>query len=189
MWSRVWRRIFREHHGVDIGWLSRGDGLKPGTLPRGTVVGNFSCLGRGLHVLRRNHAFRRLSQHPMFFNRNLGMVEKDTIGGIHQNPLRIGSDVWCGLNVTICPACSEIGDGAIIGARAVVTRDVPPFTIVAGNPARIIGRRFSPEVEAVVAASKWWLEPPARILQHIELFTNDIDDDSLQSFVGAFPAG
>lgn len=187
MQSRVWRRIFRDLYGVELGFLSRGDGLKPGTLPRGTVVGNFSCFGKGLHVLRRNHAFRRFSQHPVFFNSMLGMVANDTIDEVDQNPLRIGSDVWCGLHVTICPACCNIGDGAIIGARAVVTRDVPPFTIVAGNPARIIGKRFAPEVEEVVAASKWWLQPPSKILGHFDLFTQDIDRSSLEAFAAAFP--
>jgi acetyltransferase-like isoleucine patch superfamily enzyme len=187
MLSRVWRRIFREMHGVELGALSRGAGLKPGLLPKGSVIGNFSCFGTGFQILRRNHTFMRFSQHPMFFNKFLGWVAYDTIDEVHQNPLHIGSDVWCGLNVTICPGCREIGDGAILGARSVVTRDVPPFTIVAGNPARIIRKRYSPEVEAVVAASKWWLRPLPEIMEHFDLFTNDIDETSLAAFKAAFP--
>jgi virginiamycin A acetyltransferase len=187
MLSRVWRRIFREMHGVELGALSRGAGLKPGLLPKGSVIGNFSCFGTGFQILRRNHTFMRFSQHPMFFNKFLGWVAYDTIDEVHQNPLHIGSDVWCGLNVTICPGCREIGDGAILGARSVVTRDVPPFTIVAGNPARIIRKRYSPEVEAVVAASKWWRRPLPEIMEHFDLFTNDIDEASLAAFKAAFP--
>lgn len=187
MLSRVWRRIFREIEGVELGMMSRGAGLKPGTLPRGTTVGNFSCFGKGLLVLRRNHTLHRFSQHPVFFNRILGLVADDTIAHVYQNQLRIGSDVWFGLNVTICPGCSNIGDGAIIGVGAVVTKDVPPFTIVGGNPARVIRKRFEPEIEELVTASKWWLQPPSRIIGHADLFMNEIDESSMRAFAAAFP--
>lgn len=189
MWSQVWREIFRKHLGVELGPCSRGLGLRPGTLPRGTIVGSFSCLARGLIVLRRNHTTQRLSQHPLFFNKILGLVPADTIGNISENPLQIGSDVWLGMNVTICPGCHVIGDGAIIGAQAVVTRDVPPYSIVAGNPARIIRKRFSPEVETVVSASRWWEYPFLYIMEHVELFSGDIDEQKLHEFTLAFPPG
>lgn len=189
MLSRVWRRIFREIEGVELGVMSRGAGLKPGTLPKGTKVGNFSCLGKGLLVLRRNHTFHRISQHPVFFNRILGLVAEDTIAHVHQNRLRIGSDVWFGLNVTICPGCSNIGDGAIIGVGAVVTKDVPPFAIVAGNPARVIRKRFEPAIEQLVAASEWWLQPPSRIIEHSDLFMKDVDETTIKAFAAAFPPG
>lgn len=70
-------------------------------------------------------------------------------------PVAIGHDVWIGAGAFIRNGLS-LGTGAIIGARAVVTRDVPPYAIVAGNPGRIIRHRFSPEIIRRLLASQWW---------------------------------
>ena len=67
----------------------------------------------------------------------------------------IGNDVWIGYEAVIM-AGVHIGDGAIIGTRAVVTKDVPPYTIVGGVPAREIRKRFSPDVIEQLLALKWW---------------------------------
>ncbi|MDF2494180.1 MAG: hypothetical protein K0S66_1114 [Sphingomonas sp.] len=97
-----------------------------------------------------------MTQHPFFYNAKLGHVAHDTIGAEEENPLRIGNDVWIGDRVTIVGGCRSVGDGAVIAAGAVVTRDVAPFSIVGGVPARVIGQRFSPEVAATIARSRWW---------------------------------
>ncbi len=187
MISQTWRRILRRFEEVELGTFSRGAGIQPGLFPAGTKIGNFSSFAAGFQVLRRNHPPGRFSQHPLFFNRVLGLISRDAIPEKKTNPLIIGSDVWVGMNVIICPGCHTIGNGAIIGAGAVVTRDIPPFTIVGGNPARPIRKRFSPEVEAAVAASEWWLRPLPEILAHVDLFTQDITDESLQKFAATFP--
>lgn len=67
----------------------------------------------------------------------------------------IGNDVWFGHESIVIPGVT-IGDGAIIGARAVVTKDVPPFTIVGGNPAKIIRKRFSDETIEQLLKIRWW---------------------------------
>jgi tetrahydrodipicolinate N-succinyltransferase len=67
----------------------------------------------------------------------------------------IGSDVWTGHNVNILPGVS-VGDGAVIGAGSVVTRDVPPFAIVAGSPARVLRMRFSERTIERLLCLKWW---------------------------------
>jgi len=187
MLSGTLRRIYQSHEGVTIGEFSRGAGIQPGLFADGTVIGNFSCFAGGLKVFRRNHAIQRPSQHPLFFNRILGLLKEDSIPHYADNPLIIGSDVWIGMNVIICPGCSRIGDGAIIGAGSVVTRDVPPFSIHAGNPARLIRKRFEPEVERVLVASKWWLRPPQELVAHMDLFLQDITPRSCRNFAMAFP--
>ena len=67
----------------------------------------------------------------------------------------IGNDVWIGQNATILPGV-HIGDGAIIGANSVVASDVAPYTIVAGNPAKLIRKRFDDELTALLLKFKWW---------------------------------
>ena len=74
----------------------------------------------------------------------------------------VGNDVWIGQNVTILPGVS-IGDGAIIGAESVVAGDVAPYTIVAGNPARLVRRRFDHKTQALLEQLRWWDRPPEEI--------------------------
>lgn len=66
------------------------------------------------------------------------------------------NDVWVGTNVTIMPGCNIIGNGAIIGGVSVVTHDVPPYAIVAGNPAKILRYRFDEDIIKKLEESKWW---------------------------------
>ena len=66
------------------------------------------------------------------------------------------NDVWVGANVTIMPGCKKIGNGAIIGGGSVVTHDVPPYAIVAGNPAKILRYRFDEDIIKKLEESKWW---------------------------------
>jgi len=80
----------------------------------------------------------------------------------------IENDVWIGYGVTIMSGV-KIGNGAVVGARAVVTRDVEPYTIVAGNPARVIRKRFSEEVIGKLLKLSWWNWPEEKIRKHVKL--------------------
>ena len=153
MFSPSWRSIARKYHGVEFGEYSYGPDLKPGSLPPGTVVGRFCSIAEGFVILRRNHPVDWVSEHPLFYRADLGFRSEDALAAPEDNPLLIGNDVWIGARVTILPGCRVVGDGAIIGAGAVVTRDVPAFTVVDGVPARRVRRRFPPDVEEVVAAA------------------------------------
>lgn len=83
----------------------------------------------------------------------------------------VGNDVWFGQNVTVLPGI-HIGDGAIIGCNSVVSRDVPAYTIVAGNPIREIRKRFDDELIQLMEELKWWDKPAAEIEQLIPLLGN-----------------
>lgn len=88
--------------------------------------------------------------------------------------LVIGNDVWIGYGATIMAGVT-IGDGAIIATNATVTRDVPPYAIVGGNPARIIRIRFSTSVVDQLCQLKWWDWPIDKITKHLHILTsNDI---------------
>lgn len=150
------RRLMRMHHGVTIGDYSYGAILRRGVLPRGTMVGRWCSVGQELIVRRRDHPIERLTQHPFFYNAKLGLVPRDTIALDGDNPLTIGNDVWIGDRVTILSGCRHIGDGAVLAAGAVVTRDVPPFAIMGGVPARMLRARFPEPIARLVAQSRWW---------------------------------
>lgn len=156
MHSPVLREMLKWHDGVSIGRYSYGPILKWGRLPRGTRVGNWVSVGRELLVVRRNHPTDRVTQHPFFYNAKLGVVSSDTIEEVTDNPLEIGHDVWIGDRVTILGSCGAIGNGAIVAAGAVVTRDVPPYAIMVGIPAKPLRDRFPPEVQRHLEESRWW---------------------------------
>src|SRR3546814_21027265 len=100
-----------------------------------------------------------LATHPALYEKKVGVWDEDIF---YEDPLIIEDDVWFGHNALILPGCKFIGRGAVIGAGAVVTRNVERYTIVVGNPARKLRNRFSPELIEAIEASKWWeLDLPA----------------------------
>jgi acetyltransferase-like isoleucine patch superfamily enzyme len=90
----------------------------------------------------------------------------------------IGHDVWIGANTVIMPGVS-IGNGAIIGAGAVVTKDVPDFAIVAGVPARLIKYRFDNDVIEALREVQWWDWPECKVRKNIHLFQRPLDSSLL----------
>lgn len=189
MHSTNLRRILKTYHGVSVGRYSYGPCLLPDCLPPGSIVGSYCSIADGLSVFRRNHPSSCLSQHPFFYNKRLGLLHEDAIGEIASNSLIIGSDVWIGAGVTILPGCARIGDGAIIGAASVVTRDVEPFTINVGNPARRIRERYPPEIRALVERSQWWRLSLQQLVEAGELLTAPLTKSGLEAFVACLENG
>lgn len=92
------------------------------------------------------------------------------------SPLIIGNDVWMGQNVIVLRSVNRIGDGAVLGAGSVVTKDVPDYAIVGGVPANLIRYRFKPKVIHDLLALKWWDWPDARIHANMAFFTKDFSE-------------
>ena len=83
----------------------------------------------------------------------------------------IGNDVWIGQNVTFLPGV-HVGDGCIIGANAVVASDIPPYSVVVGNPAKVIRRRFDEEMIELLEKLQWWNKSISQIQKLIPLLSN-----------------
>jgi hypothetical protein len=99
-----------------------------------------------------------MTTHPVLYERQFGVVDQDITWS---DPLVIQDDVWIGHYAMILPGCKFIGRGAVIGAGAIVTRDVEPYAVVAGNPAKKLRARFEPELAEALESSRWWeLDPP-----------------------------
>jgi len=121
------------------------------------VVGKYCSISdTAVFILNAEHNTARISTYPFsaFWKQWKGipipMGHPFTKGGI-----TVGNDVWIGYGATILDGVT-IGDGAVIGARSVVTKDVKPYTIVGGNPARLIRKRFSDKVIKTLLKIRWW---------------------------------
>lgn len=180
--SPTLRELLKEHCGVHVGMYSYGMCLTPEALPRGTWVGNYCSLADGIAILRRNHPIDRISQHPIFFNRECGVVPEDNVPPVSANPLHIGHDVWIGQNAIITPSCKSIGDGAVIAAGAVVTADVPAFGIVGGVPAKLIRHRFSVELQRIFLETEWWLKSLPELKQFLPFFFQTLSTEQAKQF-------
>lgn len=172
-YSATLRDILMDYHGVSVGAYSYGEALIPGSFPRGVSVGRYVSVAAGVQVLLRNHPLNCVSTHPFFFNRNLGYVEQDTV---EFGRLEICHDAWVGSRAIITPSCHRIGLGAVVGAGSVITKDVPDFAIVAGNPARLVRYRFDQETMTAVAESRWWERPVWELSRSISNLTTPLNE-------------
>lgn len=139
------------------------------------LIGKFCSIACGAKFLftSANHTQKSLSTYPfpIFFDEWDLDVEDITSAWDRKGDIIIGNDVWIGYEAVIMSGVT-IGDGAIIGARSVVTKDIPPYTIVGGVPARQIRRRFSEETIAALLELKWWNWPREKIARKIEAIKN-----------------
>ncbi|MDE7374177.1 MAG: CatB-related O-acetyltransferase [Odoribacter sp.] len=134
------------------------------------IIGKFCSIACGAKFIFNcaNHTLKSLSTYtfPLFFEE--WDLSKSDIGLAWDNKgdIVIGNDVWIGYDAVIMAGVT-IGDGAIIGARAVVTKDVEPYAIVGGVPAKEIRKRFSPEIIEKLQSLKWWNWPTEKIRRSI----------------------
>ncbi len=135
------------------------------------IIGKFCSIACGAKFLfnSANHNMSSLSTYPfpLFFEKWNLNKENVTESWNNKGNIVVGNDVWIGYEAVIMAGVT-IGDGAIIGTRAVVTKDVPPYTIVGGIPAKIIRKRFSDEIISKLLEIKWWDWEKNRIQNNIE---------------------
>lgn len=161
--STLLRDIFRKRYGIEVGMYSYGC-FCPQRIAAGTRIGRYCSIAETVRVLNGNHGLHFLTLHPFTYNTTLGVVDKETIT---RTRCVIEDDVWIGHNAMILPNVSRVGRGAVIAAGAVVTKDVAPYAIVAGNPARVLRMRFDEELIAQIEASRWWEWDKAELARQI----------------------
>ena len=144
------------------------------------VIGRYGSIADGVEILLGgNHRLDWTTTYPFpalprLWPQAAGMTGHDTTRG----DVVIGHDVWLGSQCMIMSGVT-IGHGAVVAARAVVTRDVPPYAIVAGNPARIVRLRFDEARIAALVETAWWSRPRSEIARLIPLLLSERIDDLL----------
>lgn len=145
-------------------------------------IGAFCSIASDVCVGMGSHDLKKLSTSPLFTEKYNGTGHS----WVEQTPfpfekVNVGNDVWIGERSMIMGG-KNIGNGAVIGAGAVVTKDVPPYAVVGGVPAKIIRYRFPEEVIARLEATRWWELSDEVLRKNIGLFQNDkIDIDEVEN--------
>ncbi|NCQ56125.1 antibiotic acetyltransferase [Candidatus Parcubacteria bacterium] len=155
--------------------------IGPGTRVVNTNIGKYCSISWNCCIGLASHGLSHISTSPIFTEINNGTGTSWITSEPQKiEPLRslIGNDVWIGANAIIIEGL-KIGDGAVVGAGAVVTKDVSPYSIVAGVPAIKIGSRFTQDIVQCLLAKKWWNASEDEIKKFILIFqkTNPNFDD------------
>lgn len=121
------------------------------------IIGKFCQIASGVEFVMNgaNHQMNAVTTFPFYTLEGWDMEPPGKADLPIKGDTVIGNDVWIGQNAVILPGV-HIGDGAIIGANSVVGSDVAPYTIVAGNPARLVRKRFDDELTELLLAFQWW---------------------------------
>lgn len=144
------------------------------------VIGKFCSIACGAKFIftSANHTLKSLSTYPFpLFFEEWDLDKADvTDSWDNKGDIVIGNDVWIGYEAVIMSGVT-IGDGAIIGTRAVVTKDIPPYTIVGGVPAKPIRKRFADDIVASLLEIKWWEWEAEKIKRNISAIQNGCIDE------------
>lgn len=145
------------------------------------TIGKYCSVSWNVSIGGANHDYSRLSQHAMLYAKQFGFLKADgePLYERFTEACCIGNDVWIGCNAVICRGV-EIGDGAVVAAGAIVTKNVEPYTIVAGVPARVIKRRCSKNLAEKLVMLKWWNLPTKIIKDNLNLFGEKINEEAVE---------
>lgn len=142
-------------------------------------IGKYCSIASETKIGMGTHTLDKISTSPIFTEAQNATkhswVKESTI-----NPFKrvvVGNDVWIGVRTMVMGGV-KIGDGAVIGAGSIVTKDIPPFAVVAGVPAKVIRYRFPQEQIDILLAQPWWNMPEDKLKERIELFqvSDNIDE-------------
>ena len=147
--------------------------MNNGAIRGAATIGRYCSIGRNVTIAASQHPVAWMTTHPFTFDprfRPAGL-------GMASRPTTIGNDVWIGDNALIMSGVT-IGDGAVIGAAAVVTKDVAPYRIVGGVPAKVIRERFPADLSRGLVAMRWWTYHP----RHLRKLPFDRVQDCIDQF-------
>lgn len=165
--AKIWRFAKLYHSEVgDYSYVGPKARVIYAKIGKFCSIAGETCIGMGTHPLDY------ISSSPIFFSKKNGTGKRwisENVDFKEYNTIIIGNDVWIGSRAMILGGVT-IGDGAVIGAGALVTKDVPPYAIVGGVPAKIIRYRFDNSKIEYLLKSKWWDESENELKSKISLF-------------------
>lgn len=148
-----------------------------------TKVGNFTAIGKDTIIGFGRHPLNYVSTHSIFYKKNRMRNDWITPIDFKSNlPITIGNDVWIGRDAKIMDGVN-VGDGAVVATGSIVTKDVPPYAIVGGVPAKVIKYRFDEDTITKLLELKWWDLPDEEITKNKDFFNEkDITPEVIANY-------
>ena len=167
--SEFLREYTKRKYKVDVGLYSYGGCVAGDFNTGGSVsVGRYCSIAPGVHYFGGEHPLHYVSMSPFFYNPALTKNAAD----IPRGHLEIGNDCWIGYGAIITSKCRGIGNGAVVAAGSIVTKDVPPYAVVMGAPAKVVRYRFDEETIALIEKSAWWNYTPKECMRYYAYIQN-----------------
>ena len=135
-------------------------------------IGSYCSISFDVKIGLKNHNLHTISTSPFFYKKSKGWVEKDNLQ--NRNPVIIENDVLISSNVLILEG-AKIGNGSVVAAGSVVNKDVPPYSVVGGIPAKVIRYRFDEKTINKLITSEWWTYDSEKIKELKKDFDNPND--------------
>ena len=148
------------------------------TTLRNARVGKFCSVSWNVSIGGKNHDYNNISQYPPYWWKKLFSLDEVKDERSFRDCV-IGNDVWIGSGANILRQV-EVGHGSVIAAGAIVTKDVPPYSIVMGAPASVYKKRFDEDTIAKLLEIKWWDWPLETIRENVHLLNTHMDEESLE---------
>lgn len=172
--GRIERYECEKYFGFSVGQYSYG--YEPFCYPWVNLesIGSYCSIAKNVSITGWNHPYHYITTSPIAYHPTRGFVNKEELDQSFYDKNKkviIGNDVWIGDNVTILPSV-KIGNGSIVGAGSVVTKDVPDYAIVVGVPAKVVKYRFTEDEIKILQKIKWWEWSEEEIRKKIDLFRN-----------------
>lgn len=150
-------------------------------------IGKFCSISKDVSIGLPSHPSTFISTSPIFVNKVNGTgyswSSRDIFNSVPQK-VCIANDVWIGMKSTIMGGV-RVGNGAIVAAHSVVTKDVPPYAVVGGVPAKIIKYRFTEDIIAKLLQSEWWNLPDDVLKEKINFFQQEITPENIDNLANA----
>lgn len=148
-----------------------------------STVGKFNSISWGVTIGPGEHDYTKTTNHSFLYN-DYSKIKPLNYRGYDRyiKECIIGNDVWIGCNVTVLRGV-KIGNGAVIGANSVVTKDIPSYAIAVGSPAKIIKYRFSEDIISLLEKMKWWEWSEDKISKNIDFFNSNPTKEKLKKLL------
>lgn len=171
--------VFLKHHTTcELSKVGLRSSAGFNSVLRSAVIGKYCSISWFTTVGAVNHHFDTITTHAFPVRARFGLTNVE--GSMPEVTTTVGNDVWIGCNVVILPGVT-ISDGAVVAAGSIVTRDVPPYAVVAGAPARVLRYRWDEKTIERVSALKWWDWEDGKIKDNLELFQKGISNHLLEA--------
>lgn len=162
-------RKLAERNGVVVGLHTYGSCFDDAFNLGGQVqIGRYCSFGPNVRYFGANHPYRYACMSPYFYRADW-WEEEYNIKDVPRKELIIGNDVWIGYGTIITSSCGKIGNGAVIGAGSIVTKDIPAYAIAMGSPAKVHGYRFPEDIQKKLEESKWWELEPIELIDYYDV--------------------